>query len=173
MSFRKTALSALKVNPFDLMEHDWFLLTAGTKASFNTMTCGWGALGTLWNRPIALVFVRPTRHTYGFMNRADRFTLSFFPEKNRPALKFCGSHSGRDCDKVQQAGLTPVFSKTGFIYFREARMVLECRKLYFDDLKPNRFLEKAIERNYPGKDYHRFFVGEILNIWQSFRKSGG
>ncbi len=165
MPFKKISFSSLKVNPFTLIAHDWFLLTAGKRGGFNTMTCGWGALGILWNKPVAFVFVRPTRHTYDFMNRSEKFTLSFFSEGHRPALKYCGSRSGRDCDKVKEAGLTPVFSKTGGIYFKEARMILECRKIYFDDLKPGRFLKKEIGKNYPQKDYHRLYVGEIESVW--------
>jgi flavin reductase (DIM6/NTAB) family NADH-FMN oxidoreductase RutF len=157
----------LKVNPFTLMEHEWFLLTAGKKGDYNTMTCGWGALGYLWNKPIAVVFVRPTRHTYKYANKYDEFTLSFFGRKCRKALSICGSRSGRDCDKVKEAGLTLGFTAQGNVYFQEARMVLECRKIYFDDLDPKKFLSSEIGESYPKNDYHRFYVGEIRNIFTS------
>lgn len=126
-----------------------------------------GYPGVLWNKPIAVIFVRPTRHTYKFANKYDYFTLSFFSEKHRPALKFCGSHSGRDCDKAREAGLTAGFTPRGNVYFKEARMVLECKKIYFDDLDPKRFLDPGTEKNYPQKDYHRFYVGEVRNIFTS------
>ena len=155
----------LKVNPFTLMEDEWFLLTAGKKGDYNTMTCGWGTLGTLWSKPVAFVFVRPTRHTYKFANKYEDFTLSFFGKKCRPALKICGTKSGRDGDKVKEAGLTPVATPKGNVYFKEARMVLECRKIYFDDLDPKKFLAPGIEKNYPKKDYHRMYVGEIGSIF--------
>ena len=157
----------LKLNPFTLMEDEWFLLTAGKKGDYNTMTCGWGALGYLWNKPIAVVFVRPTRHTYKFANKHDGFTLSFFGAKCRQALKICGSRSGRDCDKVKESGLTPAFTAKGNVYFKEARMVMECRKIYFDDLDPKRFLDPETGKSYPKKDYHRMYVGEIRNILTS------
>ena len=162
---KKTDLKKLKVNPFTLMEDEWFLLTAGKKGDYNTMTCGWGTLGTLWSRPVAFVFVRPTRHTYKFANKCEGFTLSFFGRKYRPALNICGTRSGRDGDKVREAGLTPAFTPKGNVYFKEARMVLECRKIYFDDLDPGKFLDSGIGKNYPQKDYHRFYVGEIRNIF--------
>lgn len=155
----------LKINPFTLMEDDWFLLTAGKKGDYNTMTCGWGTLGVLWNKPVAVVFVRPTRHTYKFANKNDHFTVSFFAEKHRPALKVCGSRSGRDCDKARESGLTPVATRLGNVYFKEARMMMECKKIYFGDLDPKRFLAPEIEKNYPKKDYHRFYIGEIRNIF--------
>ena len=49
----------------------------------------------------------------------------------------------------------------GAVYFAEARLVLVCRKLYFQDISPDRFLDPAIESMYPKKDYHRMYVGEI------------
>ena len=43
------------------------LLTAGNRDRFNTMTIGWGGLGTLWGMPVCTVYVRPERYTYEFM----------------------------------------------------------------------------------------------------------
>lgn len=160
MGFKQKGPEMLEDNPFKLIGKDWMLITAGDGSSFNTMTASWGGLGVLWERKVAFCFIRPTRHTFSFMERADRFTLSFFEEKHRKALAFCGSHSGRDRDKVKEAGLTPVPEK-GIVYFDEARLVLACRKLYFQDISPDRFLDAAIDEMYPQKDYHRMYVGEI------------
>ncbi len=136
------------------------LITAGMPDRFNTMTASWGGLGVLWERKVAFCFIRPTRYTYEFVERSERYTLSFFREQNRKALTFCGTHSGRDRDKVREAGLTPV-RDGGFIYFNEARLVLECRKIYFQDIGPERFLDREINEMYSEKDYHRMYVGEI------------
>lgn len=161
MGFKETRPEALADNPFTLIGKDWMLITAGTSESFNAMTASWGGLGVLWERKVAFCFIRPTRYTYEFVERSQDFTLSFFEEKHRKALSFCGSHSGRDCDKVRDAGLTAV-KEGGFIYFDEARLVLECRKLYFQDISPGRFLDQKINDMYPQKDYHRMYVGEII-----------
>jgi len=151
-------------NPFHAMEGDTFLLTAGEPGKYNTMTCGWGAWGVLWNKPVVFVFVRPTRHTYGFANDSGTFTVCFLPKTHRRALQFCGSHSGRDCDKAREAGLTPEAAGNGSVYFREARLVMECRKIYIHDLDPSNFEEKDIDRNYPKRDYHRMYVGEVTRV---------
>ena len=99
------------------------------------------------------------------MERYDTFTLSAFPEDLRPALDYCGSHSGRDGDKAKAAGLTPVAARmVKAPGFAEAELVVECRKIYFDDLEPAHFLADWIEPNYPNKDYHRMYFGEILAI---------
>ena len=82
-------------NPFEAIGKDWFLLTAGTESDgFNTMTCSWGQMGVLWNKPSVTCYVRHSRHTFGFMEQQDIFTLSFFGQEQRKALAFCGSHSG-------------------------------------------------------------------------------
>jgi flavin reductase (DIM6/NTAB) family NADH-FMN oxidoreductase RutF len=151
----------LKDNVFKLIDLDWMLVTAGTPERWNTMTASWGGLGVLWNRPVSFVFVRPTRYTYEFMEEHERFTLSFFAKTYRKALTFCGSKSGRDYDKAKETGLEPVTPFKDAVTFRQARLVLVCRKLYTTDLDPRRFLDPKIDGNYPKKDYHRVYVGEI------------
>ena len=149
-------------NPFKAIADDWMLVTAGDMKSFNTMTASWGSMGELWHKKICVCFVRPNRHTYNFMEKADDFTLTFFEEKYRDGLKLCGTKSGRDIDKMGGIGLTPVTSKSGSIYFEEARLVFECKKIYTHDLDPARFIDPKIEHEYPNKDYHRMYIGEII-----------
>ena len=136
------------------------LVTAGAPGSFNTMTAGWGGLGVLWSKDICFCLIRPVRHTYAFMERSDTYSLCFFEEEYRDALTFCGTKSGRDVDKVERTGLTPVLDD-GPIYFEQARLVFQCRKIYFHDLIPANFRDPGIESFYPQKDYHRMYVGEI------------
>jgi flavin reductase (DIM6/NTAB) family NADH-FMN oxidoreductase RutF len=152
-------------NVFKLLDQDWMLVTAGNLEDYNTMTASWGHMGILWNLPIAIAYIRPQRHTYGFANRFPEYTLSFFTERYRTALQFCGTRSGRDCDKAAETGLTPVATDRGNVFFEEARLVLECRKVYQDDLKKKNFLLPEIARkNYPKNDFHRFYMGEIVNV---------
>jgi flavin reductase (DIM6/NTAB) family NADH-FMN oxidoreductase RutF len=149
------------------------LITAGDGADWNTMTASWGGLGVLWGRDVAFMFVRPSRHTFGFVNAASLFTLSFFDGPHRGALEFCGSKSGRDLDKAAGAGLNPVVFDgslaegriAGSIGFKEAREIIVCRKLYTHDFDPAAFLDAAIDPDcYPQKDYHRMFIGEIVTL---------
>jgi flavin reductase (DIM6/NTAB) family NADH-FMN oxidoreductase RutF len=161
MRFSTLEPGALADNPFTLIGSDWMLITAGTQERFNTMTASWGGLGVLWERKVATCYIRPTRHTFGFVEQAPQFTLSFFGEKHRKALTYCGTHSGRDTDKVKGAGLTPV-KDGGFVYFEEARLVLACRKIYSQDIDPKGFLDPSIEGMYPQRDYHRMYIGEIV-----------
>ena len=99
----------LRVSPFTILGQEWMLLTSGSfeDKEFNTMTVAWGGLGTMWHKPLIMVVVRPTRHTYDFMEKCDSFTVTAFPTDLKEKLTYLGSHSGRDSDKISEAGLTP------------------------------------------------------------------
>ncbi|MCX6273432.1 MAG: flavin reductase family protein [Bacteroidetes bacterium] len=157
----------LEENIFRLLDKDWMLITAGEPGDFNTMTASWGGFGILWNKPVAYVVVRPTRYTYLFMERSALFTLSFLTAKYRKALNICGTLSGRDVDKVGKAGLTPFTLESGVTGFTEARMIMECKKLYYQDIDPDRFIDKKLDSNYPLADYHRMYIGEILTVFKN------
>lgn len=161
-SFKEIKPDDISENVFKLIAEDWFLLTAGTLTSgYNTMTASWGGLGQLWHKRVAFVFVRPQRHTREFMEKNRFFTMSFFREEYRGALNYCGSHSGRDSDKAMETGLTPFEPSAGTAAFEEASLILVCKKLYYQDLSPDRFLDDGIDNLYPEKSYHRMYVGEI------------
>ena len=144
---------------------DWMLLCSSNGEEHNAMTVSWGCIGELWHKPVAICFIRPQRHTYGLVEASDCLALAHLPEGYREALSFCGSHSGRDGNKFEQAGLTCALTEEGIPYPEEADSVLICKKLYADDLREGSFLDDAvIQRNYPAKDYHRFYVCEILRV---------
>lgn len=158
---------ALLVRAHRIWDEGWFLLTSGdfAEGSFNTMTVSWGSFGTMWNRPFAQVVVRPTRYTYEFMECYETFTLSAFSEDHRVALELLGSRSGRDEDKITASGLTPIASTAvASPGFEEADLIVECRKIYSDDLRPDRFVDSSIAEHYPRLDYHRFYFGEVLAV---------
>jgi flavin reductase (DIM6/NTAB) family NADH-FMN oxidoreductase RutF len=150
-------------NVFKLIGSDWMLVTAGKKDDFNTMTASWGGLGVLWNKNVSFIFIRPVRYTYQFIEKSDTYTLSFFEQRYKHVLNLCGTKSGRDCNKIEEAGISPAETASGSIYFTEARLVIECRKIYYQDLNPDNFLDPAIAPNYPEKDYHRMYVGEVIS----------
>ncbi|MCR5016247.1 MAG: flavin reductase [Ruminococcus sp.] len=166
MSFKKVDLTSLQFNPFTKIGKEWMLLTGGTMDSFNTMTASWGQLGVLWNRNVLTCYIRPNRHTFGFVENGETFTASFYGEQFRKALSFCGSHSGRDCDKVKETGLTPA-EFDGCVAFEEADMVLVCRKLYSYDLAESGFLtDDGIPAQFFGSDpYHRAYISEIVGVY--------
>lgn len=162
--FKEISTSELNKNAFDMIDKEWFLLTAGNEEKFNTMTCSWGTVGELWSKRVAISFVRKTRYTFEFTENNEYFTMSFFGKECREALGICGSKSGRDIDKVKETGLTPVFDEAA-PYFKEAETVFVCRKLYSDFIKPEQFCDETLDGKIYGlKDYHKFYVGEILKV---------
>lgn len=172
-SFKQADTEKITDNPFKLIGKDWFLLTAGTKESFNTMTASWGTVGVFWHKPIAICFIRPTRHTFNFIEEADSFTMSFLEDGNKDILNFCGSKSGREFDKVKETGLVPVELESKSIGFQQSKLILECKKIYMDDLKPVFFLpDDADDKYYPAKDYHRMYFGEITACYINPNNSG-
>lgn len=145
----------------------WLLLTAGefVPGEFNSMTISWGSVGQIWNKPFFQVVVRPSRYTRGFMESGDFFTLCVLPETLKPALSLLGSKSGRDGDKIKASGLTPIASSIAPTPgFAEAELIVECKKMYWQDIDPSHFLDPAIMVNYPQEDFHRAYFGEIVAI---------
>ena len=162
---KKIEIAELTVRPFHLLDKEWALLVAGAERP-NPMTVSWGGMGTLWNRPVATVYVRPTRHTFSLLDAHAEFTLNFLPPARKRALDFCGAHSGRDTDKWTAAALVPEPSESVAVpRVAGARLVLECRTLATVDIDPAGFLDPAVDKLYPEKDYHRAFLGKVLAVW--------
>lgn len=163
--FTEISAKELNENPFKLIGDEWTLITAGTPDNYNTMTASWGGLGVLWNKNVVTIYIRPQRYTYEFIENNDYFTLSFFTQEYKKDLTFCGRHSGREYDKAKECGLTPIkIDET--TTFDQAKLVLVCKKLYHDDIKPENFHDDLIDnQNYPNKDYHRLYIGEIIKVY--------
>ena len=147
-------------NAIKLIGKDWMLITVADGEKVNTMTASWGCLGVLWNKNVCVAFIRPQRYTYEIIEKSKTVSFSFFEEKYRDALKFCGSHSGRDCDKFKESGLSYEFDEDTPV-IEQARLVLECRKLYADDLEKKNFILQEPLDNYKNNDFHRFYICEI------------
>ena len=115
-----------KYDVFSMFNDRWALVTAGSLEDYNTMTIGWGSLGTIWGpphkgKPIVTVYVSPARYTHSYLEENDYFTVSFFPEEYRKDLGILGSRSGRDGDKVALTALEPVAVEHG-VDFRQAEL---------------------------------------------------
>ena len=153
----------LAMDVVDLWMNQWLLLTAGTLEDCNMMTVAWGSIGCMWSKPFAQVVVRPHRYTHGYMEQSDSFTLCAFPDEHRKDLQTLGTFSGRDGDKLSKTGLTLKKSKrVSAPAYHEAKLILECQKIYYQDMDPGGFVDKTIRDNYPANDYHRIYYGEIL-----------
>ena len=143
-------------------------LTVKAGEAVNTMTIGWATIGIIWQRPIFMVAVRDSRHTFTLMEQADNFTVTVpAGSAHNKAVAFCGTKSGRDVDKFKECGLalqpgqrvaSPVLAIPGVHY--------ECRIVYKSAMDPA-LLDPALENLYPQKDYHTLYFGEILACYET------
>ena len=156
-------MNDLTMDAFDEFHRQWALVTAGTPEDHNSMTVSWGGIGSLWGKPVATVYIRPNRHTYGYFEANEYFTVSFYPEEYKNALGIMGKLSGRDCNKDAKAGLTPIPCGETVTY-KEARRTLLCRKLFAQDMKVENFTPEVIRKFYGSEPAHKMYIGEIIEI---------
>lgn len=148
---------------FAVYNKEWALVTAGPVDNYNTMTISWGGLGTLWNKDVVTVYVKPVRYTHSFMDANDYFTVSFYDQEHRKALGILGTESGRDGDKVAKAGFTAV--KAGeSTTFSQAKLTLLCKKIYRQDMITDTMPQYAIDTYYTDEAPHTMFIGEVIDI---------
>lgn len=130
--FKEISAKDIKDNLIKAIADEWMLISAGDKNSHNMMTASWGFVGEMWGKDCVTVAIRPQRYTLEFVDSNDYFALSFYGD-NKAIHKVCGSESGRNINKTEKTGLTPIFDNNT-VYFNEARTVIICKKLYTADL---------------------------------------
>ncbi len=139
------------------------LLVSGDVGEANVMTIGWGLIGPLWGRPFFMVAVRPSRHTFGFIEKTGDFTVNVPRKGMEEIVDYCGSVSGREHDKFKETGLTlepgrsvdsPIISECGVHY--------ECRVAYKTRVTPNGLPQAILSDSYPSGNYHTLYFGEIF-----------
>ena len=155
----------MELNPdiFSAFDKGWALVTAGSLSDHNTMTVSWGGAGTLWSKPVVTVYVKPCRYTHSYMDSSEYFTVSFFPEEYRKALVLLGTKSGRDGDKIAEAGLHAIAVGNG-VGFAEASETLLCKKIYRQDMDTALMPAEAIEAFYTVDEPHTMYIGEVVEI---------
>ncbi len=162
MSYREISAKELEGNIIKNIAEEWMLISAGDQSGYNMMTASWGFAGEMWGHDEIMVVVRPQRYTMEFIEKNDYFAVSFYGD-NKDIHKVCGSMSGRDVNKTELAGLTPIFDEAA-VYFGEARAVIICKKEYVGRLDESGFKDSEIlERWYKG-DLHNMIFGKIEKV---------
>ena len=129
----------------------------------NLMTIGWGTLGTVWGKPLWVVLVRPSRHSFAAVERSGCFTVNVPPPSLAAACELCGTRSGREVDKFAACGLT--VEKAVAVdapAVAECPIVYECRTVHSNDVDPRRLSKEIAATAYPRGDHHRIYWGEIV-----------
>lgn len=157
---------SLDFNPMKEVSDHWMAVAAGDEEDYDAMTVSWGHFGSIWGhsagRPTVVVYIRPQRHTREFIEKEGLFSVSLFDGEFKKGLSYLGTHSGNGPVKIKEAGFTPVFGE-GTVYLKEAKLVFICKKIYRGKIEEAGFIDKSIiEDNYPRRDYHYVYIGEII-----------
>lgn len=164
--FKQILPKKISDNPF-MINEKWMLVSAGADTLFNTMTASWGGFGTVWEKPVAFMFIRDTRYTFEFLQKDSVYSLSFFNEKYKDTMKMLGSKSGRNTEKIKESGLTYLKMPSGAPAFKEASMIIECKKLLSQPIDTAFISSPEVQKWYqdePGT--HHVFIGEIIGVWK-------
>ena len=115
-------MQEIRINPFERFNSDWALVTAGTPEHYNSMTISWGSMGTIWNKPVVSVYVRPDRYTWRFLKENDTFTVSGMLFQDAWNL---------DLDRLRRCYICEMDSRRGMVPFCAYNLTdTEGRSLY-------------------------------------------
>lgn len=163
-NFQSYPIEMLEFNPFTKIGQEWALLTAGTKENANSMTISWGGMGVLWGKNVVFVFVRESRYTKELIDQGSFFSISFLGSDYKDALNYCGTHSGRNIQKIETCGLT-YNRKHSIPYIDEGNLIFLCEKLSATKIENSSFINPDIEEKwYSDHDMHTMYVGEIVEV---------
>lgn len=164
MSYKKIDINELNINPFNAIGKDWVLISALKDNQVNTMTASWGGLGVIWNKNVITVYIRPQRYTREFIDASTHFTVTVF-DGYKKELGILGRKSGRDGNKIKEVGFD-VEMLDGEPTFKQGKIDFVCKKIYQGKIDPSGMFDQAIDdKNYPDKDYHYIYIGEIESVY--------
>lgn len=154
------------------------LLTTKADGRVNCMTIGWGAVGIDWGVPVFTAYVRTHRFSAAQLEKNPEFTVNVpSAATDKKILGYCGTHSGRDTDKVADLGLTLVEPEVVSVPgIAELPLTLECRVVYRQLQELERLPRQLQSRWYPqdvpststgsNKDAHIAFYGEVVAAYR-------
>ncbi len=159
--FKEISAKEIDCNLIKAISEEWMLISAGDSQKYNMMTASWGFAGEMWGNDAMMAVIRPQRYTMEFINNNDSFALCFMGD-NKEIHKICGSKSGKDINKMELDGITPVFADNT-VYFNEARMVVICKKQYVQQMNEACFVDSEPLRWYDN-DLHYMVIGKIEKV---------
>ncbi len=126
---------------------DWIIGSYDKDGKPNIMAVAWGGI-CCSKPPCVAISLRKATYTYGSLLERRAFTVNIPSEKYAAAADYCGIASGRDVNKFEVTGLTPVRSDlVDAPYVAEFPLILECRVIHVHEI-----------------GLHTQFIGEILDI---------
>lgn len=128
----------------------------------NVMVASWGFVGVMWGKKVFVAPIRDSRYTKEMLDKTGEFTVSVPAAGTmKKELAFCGSKSGRDCDKWAETGMKKQAAKeVGTCVVAGCERYFECRVL---GVLPMGNMDKSrVAQWYASGDLHNFYFGEIV-----------
>ena len=135
----------------------------------NLLTLGWGQIGPSYHgHPIFTIAVTPLRYSWRFLEDLPEFVVGVPDDGLAEATALCGVASGRETDKFEAAGLTPVSSvQVRPPSILECPINVECR-IYTKVAPPHPLLTPE-HRERPIEQQHTIYFAEVVGTygWRS------
>jgi flavin reductase (DIM6/NTAB) family NADH-FMN oxidoreductase RutF len=165
--FKKISPYEIEGNAIKLFKNDCPIVVFGNLKNHNGLTVAWGNLGCLWSKEMATVFVKPTRYSFKFANNCEYFTIMWFNELKESVNQIFGFKSGRDVNKEELCGLTPI-ELDGGVGYNEADLIIVCKKIYQNPIDKNNILSEEVLNKPLYKDnlFHSEYYGEIISVYK-------
>jgi flavin reductase (DIM6/NTAB) family NADH-FMN oxidoreductase RutF len=159
MSVNEDSITKIKEGAF---------LTVKSGNALNTMTIGWATFGLVWSKPIMMVAVRSSRHTFRIIEVAMDFTVTVPAGDMHKEIAYCGSKSGLNVDKFKMCNLETTDShKIASPIIKAKGRHYECKIIYKSAMDPAHFYKDYDSSVYPNKDYHTLYFGEIVACYET------
>jgi len=125
----------------------WMVGTYDEKGKPNVMAAAWA--GVCCSKPPCItISLRKATYSYGCLMHSKAYTLNVLSEDQLTEADYFGIASGRDEDKFEVSGFTPVKSElVNAPYIKEAPMILECKIIHTYEI-----------------GLHTQFIGEIIDV---------
>lgn len=149
------------INPMSMKSNPAIALASDGKET-NGLTIGWAGFGVLWQKLCATVYVHKVRYSKHIFDGAEYFSVCFFEKEYKEAIKYFGTVSGRDENKMEKSGLTPVSDDLA-PYFAESSVVVLCRKMGQCDFSADS-CDAGVKDWYWKDGVHTQYMGEIVKV---------
>ncbi len=115
------------------------------REEYNIATVAW--TGTLCTEPpMCYISLRKTRYSHEIISRTKQFVINLTTESLCRKTDWCGVKSGRDFDKFEESGLTPISAPhVQAPYIEESPLSIECQVVEIKELgSHDMFIAKVV-----------------------------
>jgi len=147
-----------EIGPYDYIEHfkrnTALLVSMDKNGKLNVMALDWKSIEDLEGIPVIRAQVAYSRYTYKLLTEGvNEFTVNIPSDKIYHAVDIAGSYSGRNTNKIKEAGLEIIpGNKTKVPTIKDCVLSYECQ---------------IIHSSKSNMSSHHYFYGKILTAYAS------